>query len=106
MSYIDLHLNEKRGDKYTGNIIYVLDYTPARLYSESSDTSVSSRIQKAHGPTDHWGHLVMPVGTQLTRLGISNTQPPQLRVQTESVRYVDIASYYHYVHKPLSGIVS
>ena len=33
-------------------------------------------------------------------------QPPQLRVQTESVKYVDIASYYHYVHKPLSGIVS
>ena len=38
--------------------------------------------------------------------GISNTHPPQLRVQTESVKYVDFASYYHYVHKPLSGIVS
>ena len=52
------------------------------------------------------GTLSCPPGTQLTRLGISNTHPPQLRVQTESVKYVDIASYYHYVHKPLSGIAS
>ena len=50
------------------------------------------------------GTLSCPPGTQLTHLGISNTHPPQLRVQTESVKYVDIASYYHYVHKPLSGI--
>ena len=52
--------------------------------------------------------MVPPVigGTQLTRLGISNTHPPQLSVQKESVKYVDIAIYYHYVHKPLSGIVS
>ena len=26
MSYIDLYLNVKRGDNYTENIIYVLDY--------------------------------------------------------------------------------
>ena len=45
-------------------------------------------------------------GTQLTWLGISNTPPPQLSVQEESVRCVDIASYYHYVHKLSSGIVS
>ena len=45
-------------------------------------------------------------GTQLTQLGISNTNHPQLRVQTESVNYVNIRSYYHYVHRPLSGIVS
>ena len=51
------------------------------------------------------GTLSCPLGTQLTRLDISSTNPPQLRVQTESVKYVDIASYYHYVHKPLSGIV-
>ena len=48
--------------------------------------SVSSRIQKGHGATDHLGHLIMPAGTQLTRLGISNTHPPQLRVQTKSVK--------------------
>ena len=52
------------------------------------------------------GTLSFPPGTQFTRLGISNTHPPQLRVQTESVKYVDIASYYNYVHKLLSGIVS
>ena len=52
------------------------------------------------------GTLSCPPATQLTQLGISNTHPPQLRVQIESVKYVDIASYYHYVHKPLSGIVS
>ena len=51
------------------------------------------------------GTLSCPPGTQLTRLGISNTHPPQLKVLTKSVKYVDIASYYHYVHKPLSGIV-
>ena len=32
------------------------------------------------------GTLSCPPGTQLTRLGISNTHPPQLRVQTESVK--------------------
>ena len=42
------------------------------------------------------GTLSCQPGTQLTRLGIFNTHPPQLRVQTESVKYVDIASYYHY----------
>ena len=52
------------------------------------------------------GTLSCPPGTQLTQLGISNTHPPKLRVQTESVKYVDIASYYHYVHKSLSGIAS
>ena len=35
-------------------------------------TSVSSRIQKGHGATYHWGHFI---------------------VQTESVKHVDIASY-------------
>ena len=52
------------------------------------------------------GTLSCPSGTQLSRLGILNTHPPQLKVQTGSVKYIDIASYYHYVHKPLSGIVS
>ena len=54
------------------------------------------------------GTLSCPPDTQLTRLGITTTHPPQLTVQTESVSmlYVDIANYYHYVHKPLSGIVS
>ena len=50
------------------------------------------------------GTLSCPPGTQLTRLGISYTHLPQLNVQAESVKYVDIASYYNYVHKPLSGI--
>ena len=31
------------------------------------------------------GTLSCPPGTQLTRLGITNTHPSQLRVQTESV---------------------
>ena len=39
------------------------------------------------------GTLSCPPGNQLNRLGISNTHPPQLRVQTESVKYIDIASY-------------
>ena len=52
------------------------------------------------------GTLSCQPGTPLTRLGISNTHPPELKVQTESVKYVDIANFYHYVHKPLSGIVS
>ena len=68
--------------------------------------SVSYRIQKGHGATNHWGTLSCPPGTQLTRLAISNTHPPQLKIQAESVKYVDITSYYHYVHKPLSGIAS
>ena len=33
------------------------------------------------------GTLSCPLGTQLTRLGISNTHPPQERVQTESGKY-------------------
>ena len=45
-------------------------------------------------------------GTLSYSVGHFELPPPQLRVQTESVKYVDIASYYHYVHKPLSGIVS
>ena len=48
----------------------------------------------------------MPAGHTVDWVGLSNTHPPQLRVQTESVKYVDIATYYYYVHKPLSGIVS
>ena len=42
----------------------------------------------------------------MTRVGISNTDPPKLRVQTESDQCVNIASYYHFVHRPLSGIAS
>ena len=38
------------------------------------------------------GTLSCLPGTQLTQLGISNTHPSQLRVQTESVKYVDIAA--------------
>ena len=68
--------------------------------------SVSSRIEKGHGATYHWGNLIMPAGHSADSVWFSNTHPPQLRVQTESVKYVDIASYYHYVHKPLSGVVS
>ena len=45
-------------------------------------------------------------GTQLTLLGISNIHPLQLRVQAKSVKYVNITSYYHYVHMPLSGIAT
>ena len=60
--------------------------------------SVSSRIQEGHGATDHWGHLIMPAGHPVGSAGIFNTHPSQLRVQIESVNYVDIASYYHYVH--------
>ena len=45
------------------------------------------------------GTLSCPTGTRL-----GNTNPPQLRVQTESVKYVDITSYHHYVHRLLSGI--
>ena len=58
--------------------------------------SVSSRIQKGHGATYHCCTLSCKSDTQLTLLGISNTHPPQLRVQTESVRHANIASYYHY----------
>ena len=70
--------------------------------------SVSSRIQKGHGATDHLGHLIMPAGHPVDSVGhfLTTPSPPQLRVQTESVKYLDIASYYHYVHKPLSGILS
>ena len=70
--------------------------------------SVSSRIQKGHGATDHWGHLIMPAWHPVDSLGHFQHPPSQLRVQTKSVNYayVDISSYYHYVHKPLSGIVS
>ena len=41
-----------------------------------------------------------------TQLGGSNTHPPQLRIDTESVKYVSISNYHHYVHKQLSGIAS
>ena len=40
------------------------------------------------------GTLSCPPGTQLIRLRIFRTHPPQLKVQTESVKYVDIASMY------------
>ena len=43
----------------------------------------------------------MPVGHSV---GHFQHPPPELGLQIESVRYVDIASYYHYVHKLLSGI--
>ena len=69
-------------------------------------SSVSSRIQKGHGATDHWGHLIMLAGHPVDSVGHFQHPPPQLRVQRESDKYVDVASYYHYVHKPLSGIVS
>ena len=52
------------------------------------------------------GTLPYTPGTWLTGVGISITHPPKLRVQTESVKQVNIACYYHYVHKPLSGIAS
>ena len=54
------------------------------------------------------GTLLYTPGTRLTGVGISITHPPQLRVQTESVKQVNTASYYHYVglHRPLSGIAS
>ena len=39
------------------------------------------------------GTLSFTPGTQLTRMGISNTHPRQLRVQAESVKHVNIASY-------------
>ena len=38
MLYIGLHLTVKRREKYTENIIYVLDYTSCRLCSEFSDS--------------------------------------------------------------------
>ena len=48
----------------------------------------------------------MPAGHSVDSVGHFQHPPPELRVQAESVRYVDIASYHHYVHKPLSGIAS
>ena len=48
----------------------------------------------------------MPAGQTVDSVWHFQHPPPELRVQTESVRYVDIASYYHSVHKPLSGIAS
>ena len=55
-----------------------------------SVNSVSSGIQKGHGTTYHWGQLIMHAGHPVDLSGISNTHPPQIRVQTESVMYVKV----------------
>ena len=55
--------------------------------------SVSSRIQKGHGATDHWGHLIMPAGHPVDFVGHYQHPPSPIRVQTESD--VNNASYYH-----------
>ena len=67
-------LFSKRLDKYIDN--------------SSLLNSVSSRIQKGHGATNHWRHLIMPAGHPVDSVGhYQHPPPPQFRVQTESVKY-------------------
>ena len=43
------------------------------------NTSVSSRIQKGHGATDHWGHLIMPAGHPVDSLGNFKHPPSPIK---------------------------
>ena len=86
-------LFSKRLDKYIDN--------------SSLLNSVSSRIQKGHGATNHWRHLIMPAGHPVDSVGHYQHPPPLPNSGYKQNQSSIIASYYHYVHKPLSsGIVS
>ena len=50
-------------------------------------------FRRGMAPSIIGGTLPYMPGTRLTGVGISITHPPQLRVQTESVKQVNIASY-------------